>query len=51
MVYFLLQDTLLVPGVQVKFTTRVESVNNSGLADVIRVVVLRKKSQIRFLSP
>lgn len=33
----------LVPSVEVKFQAKVESINSSGLADVIRVIVLRKK--------
>lgn len=33
----------LVPSIEVKFQAKVESINPSGLADVIRVIVLRKK--------
>ncbi|ODM95959.1 Bardet-Biedl syndrome 1 protein [Orchesella cincta] len=33
----------LVPSVEVKFQAKVESINPNGLADVIRVIVLRKK--------
>lgn len=41
--YFLNQVPLLVPGVEIQLVARVEAVSASGLADVVRVVVLKKK--------
>jgi hypothetical protein len=43
LIYFQHQVPMLVPTVEVKLMAKVEAVSTSGLADVVRVIVFKKK--------